>query len=88
MKFNAQTAREKTAEAFKNKMEARRMNAEKAVDEIIVPLIEKAVANGVYQVYVKKEVLGEYSVADCYTVLTENGFDYTNYTGEFLVRWG
>ena len=87
MKFNAQTAKERTAEVIKNKLETRRVKAEKAVDEIIVPLIEKAVANGVYQVYVKKEILEEYSVADCYMILEENGFYCTNYKGEFSVRW-
>jgi hypothetical protein len=87
MKFNAQTAKAKTAEVVKNKMETRRARAEKAVDEIIVPLIEAEIAKGCYQVYIKKEALGEYSVADCYTVLEENGFEYTNYKGEFLVQW-
>ena len=87
MKLNAQTAKERTAEVVKNKLETRKAKAEKAVDEIIVPLIEKAIAKGVYQIYAKKEILEEYSVADCYMILEENGFYCTNYKDEFSVRW-
>lgn len=87
MKFNAQFAKEKTAEIIKDRMATRRARAEKAIDEIIVPLIEIEIANGGYQVFISKDLLADYSVADCYMILEENGFDYTNYRGEFLVRW-
>ena len=88
MKFNAKTAREKTAEIIKERMERRRARAEKAVDGIIVPIIEVEIANGSYQAYISKDLLIDYDIADCYAVLEENGFSCINHTGEFLVSWG
>lgn len=87
MKFNAQFAKEKTAEIIKGKMERRRARAEKAIDGIVVPIIEAEIANGGYQVYISKDSLIGYDIDDCYAVLEENGFSCVNYTGEFLVRW-
>lgn len=87
MKFNAKTAREKTAELIKEKWERRRAKAEKAVDGIIVPIIEVEIANGSYQAYISKDLLMDYDIADCYMILEENGFTCTNYTGDFLVSW-
>ena len=87
MKFNAQFAKEKTAEIIKEKMERRRAKAEKAVDGIIVPIIEVEIANGSYQAYISKDLFIGYDIADCYTVLEENGFRCINHTGDFLVSW-
>lgn len=88
MKFNAKTAREKTAELLKEKMEKRRAKAEKAVDEIIVPIIEVEIANGSYLAYISKDLLIDYDIADCYAVLEKNGFSCINQPGDFLVSWG
>ena len=88
MKFNAETARKKMNENIQKKIiEKRKQEAEKAVDEILVPIIEETIENCGYQVYVKKSLLDDYCVSDCYAVLEKNGFKYTNYRDEFLIEW-
>lgn len=87
MKFNAKTAREVTTANIETKKTSRIVKAKEAVDKIIVPLIEEAISKCSYEVFIKKAVLDDYSVADCYDVLKENGFAVTNYNGEFLVKW-
>lgn len=88
MKITAKVAREKmNANIEKKNAERRRQEAEKTVNDIIVPLIEKAVENCGYQVYVKKALLENCCISDCYGILTENGFKYTNFVNEFLIEW-
>ena len=89
MKFNAKTARENTTKNIQNNLETRHQQAIQCVDEIIVPLIEKAIEKCSYKVFVLKEALQGYNcdTADCYTVLRDNGFEITNYKIEFLIEW-
>ena len=87
MRINAETARKKMNENIQKKnIERRKQKAEKAVDEILVP-IEKAIENCNYQVYVKKTLLDDFCISDCYAILEANGFRYTNFIDEFLIEW-
>lgn len=89
MKFNAQTARENTAKTIQKNLDTRKAQATNCVNEVIVPIIEKAIEKGYFKVFVLKEKLDGYNcdTADCYAVLTENGFEITNYKTEFLIEW-
>ena len=89
MKFNARTARENTTKTIQKNLDTRKAQATNCVNEVIVPIIEKAIEKGNFTVSVLKEILDGYNcdTADCYAILTENGFEITNYRTEFLIVW-
>ena len=89
MKFNAQTARENTTKTIQKNLDIRKAQATNCVNEVIVPIIEKAIEKGYFKVFVLKEKLDGYNcdTADCYVVLMGNGFEVTNYKTEFLIEW-
>ena len=58
---------------------------QKTIDKL--KIIEKAIENCNYQVYVKKTLLDDFCISDCYAILEANGFRYTNFIDEFLIEW-
>ena len=87
MKFNAQTARQKTDSSIEAKKAQEIIYINEIIDSLIVPQIEEAISGGYYVCVIKKEGFTDCAIKGCYTILKQEGFIVENYDEYFFLKW-